>query len=224
MARRICCVVLLAVLPGLALGQSLFPASYSDTPGRTNASLFSGNQVGGLFAPRALPPQMQDSTGDAPVDHLLTLIARAEAGAAGYDAVQHGARVRPPVPPTDMTLGGIYDWIAATPGQPHAIGRYQFIPATLRQVAAERGFGPDTRFTPGVQDALALVLLEDAGLTAFEAGDLGRREFMQNLARIWAGLPLPNGRSYYHGHAGNRATMTWAAFEGGMERIWPGVG
>jgi muramidase (phage lysozyme) len=120
-----------------------------------------------------------------------------------------------------MTLGEIYDWIAATPGQPHAIGRYQFIPATLRRVAERRGYGPGARFSPEVQDSLALVLLEEAGLTAFRGGALDRRAFMGRLARIWAGLPLPNGRSYYEGHAGNRATMSWDAFEDGMARIWP---
>ncbi len=156
------------------------------------------------------------------MDRLLSLIARAEAGSAGYDAVQHGARIKPAQLPTQLTLGEIYQWIDDTPGQPHAIGRYQFIPNTLRRVANVRGFGPETQFTAGVQDALALVLLEDAGMSRFQAGDLGRRRFMHNLARIWAGLPLPNGRSYYEGHAGNSATMSWAAFDGEMSRIWEG--
>ena len=208
--------------------QSLFRPSPSVAVGSDMpASLFQGSQAG-MFAPlpdrvepvRArLTPQL-GGTGSTSVDQLLSLIADAEAGSAGYDAVQHGARIRPAKRPTDMTLGEIYDWIDATPGQPHAIGRYQFIPPTLRRVAQIRGFGPETRFTPGVQDALALVLLEDAGLSRFRDGDMNRLRFMHNLARIWAGLPLPNGRSYYHGHAGNRATMTWAAFDGGMKAIW----
>lgn len=206
--------------------QSLFPQS-SDVVevSAAPASLYHGSSSG-LFAP--LPPRVdpvvaqRSGTASTPVDQLLSLIARAEAGPAGYDAVQYGARVRPARLPTQMTLGEIYAWIAATPGQPHAIGRYQFIPATLRRVAAERGFGPETQFTTGVQDVLALVLLEDAGLEAFQRGELSRRAFMRNLSRIWAGLPLPNGRSYYHGHAGNAATMTWGAFEGGMARIWGG--
>ncbi|WP_224813479.1 hypothetical protein [Hasllibacter sp. MH4015] len=189
---------------------------------RENASpsLFTGTASGSLFAP--LPPR----TAPAPpargdVAQLLSLIARAEAGRDGYDAVQHGARIRPPRAPTQMTLGEIYAWIDATPGQPHAIGRYQFIPPTLRRVAQLRAFGPDTPFTAEVQDALAEVLLEDAGMPAFRAGQLDRRRFMHNLARIWAGLPLPNGQSYYEGYAGNRAAMSWAEFSGGMDRIWP---
>ncbi|MBF9059325.1 hypothetical protein HKCCSP123_09030 [Rhodobacterales bacterium HKCCSP123] len=184
-------------------------------------SLFIGPRDG-FFAPgpvRMAPQPPRTAEGD--VAMLLDLIARAEAGAAGYDAVQHGARIPPPRAPTQMTLGEIHDWITATPGQPHAIGRYQFIPATLRRVAGLRGFGRETHFTPGLQDALATVLLEEAGLAAFRGGTLDRRAFMDRLARIWAGLPLPDGRSHYHGYAGNRAVMSWAAFEAGMARIWP---
>ncbi len=190
------------------------------------ASLFAPQSERSFFAP--LPdarPVVDEApligTGEAPIDQLLNLIAQAEAGSKGYDAVQYGARVLPKRPPTDLTLGEIYVWIDETPGQPHAIGRYQFIPPTLLRVAAARGFGPETRFTSGVQDALALVLLEDAGFAEFQQGRLDRRDFMRNLARIWAGLPLPNGRSFYEGHAGNSATMTWATFEGGMAQIWP---
>lgn len=195
--------------------------------GRAPASLFSGAQAG-MFAP--LPERVTLATarasimgtGRTPIDQLLSLIAQAEAGSAGYDAVQYGARTKPSRRPTEMTLGDIYAWIDATPGQPHAIGRYQFIPDTLRRVARERGFGPDVQFSAGVQDVLALVLLQDAGLEAFQRGQMDRRVFMRNLAQIWAGLPLPNGRSYYHGYAGNAASMTWAAFDGGMAEIWDG--
>jgi muramidase (phage lysozyme) len=192
---------------------------------RPPGSLFAGTGAG-LFAP--LPPRARVGNarprplaGRSAVAQLLSLIAAAEAGGSGYDAVQHGARVQPPAPPTHLTLREIHEWIAATPGQPHAIGRYQFIPPTLRRVTQLRGLGPDTLFSAEVQDSLALVLLEDAGLRAFEAGTLPRIRFMENLARIWAGLPLPNGRSFYEGYAGNSAAMTWAAFEGGMSRIWP---
>jgi hypothetical protein len=187
-----------------------------------SASLFVAPGEGGVLAPGAArrAPAPAGRPG-RDVAQLLDLIARAEAGAAGYDAVQHGARIPPPRAPTRMTLGEIRDWIAETPGQPHAIGRYQFIPPTLERVARLRGYGSDVRFTARVQDDLALVLLEEAGLAGFRAGQIDRRSFMAALARIWAGLPLPNGRSYYHGHAGNRATMSWAEFDAGMARIWP---
>ena len=207
---------------------SLFPTA-APPETATRASLFAPSGDQGFFAPLPNPPSAVSSripsgTGSEPIDMLLSLIARAEAGSAGYDAVQHGARVRPNRLPTQMSLGEIYQWIAATPGQPHAIGRYQFIPDTLRRVARERGFGPETQFTPGVQNALALILLEDAGLSRFQNGQMSQRRFMHNLARIWAGLPLPNGRSYYEGYAGNSASMSWATFNGTMTQIWQARG
>lgn len=193
-----------------------------------SGSLFTGADTGYFALP---PPRIRENAragsplrrlpGRTPAARLLSLIATVEAGRAGYDAVQHGARVRPSAPPTQLTLADIYAWIAATPGQPHAIGRYQFIPPTLRRVAQIRGYGPESPFTPAVQDSLALILLEDAGLRAFETGTLDRVQFMENLARIWAGLPLPSGRSFYEGYAGNSAAMTWAEFENGVVEIWP---
>ena len=98
-------------------------------------SLFAGQAEGSLFAPfpvrqvaarRAVAP-----LGGSAVDQLRHIIGQAESRHHGYDAVQHGARVRPGKRPTEMTLAEIFDWIEATPGQPHAIGRYQFIPTTL---------------------------------------------------------------------------------------------
>lgn len=177
-----------------------------------------------LHAPRAnmLAPRRHKAPAHNKVALLLSLIAKAEAGPKGYDAVQYGARRLPPKRPTAMTIKEINAWVKATPGQPHAIGRYQFIPQTLRRAAREAGIPFSARFSPAVQDAMALILLKDAGLESFEKGKLTRKSFMHNLARIWAGLPLPSGKSYYDGHAGNRATMTWGTFENGMKRIWGG--
>ena len=199
-------------------------------------SLFIGQTEGSMFAPfpvratafptptdvRAVSNAPISTFGGTPVARLRHLIAQAEAGRAGYDAVQHGARIRPSKKPTDMTIAEIYQWIDATPRQPHAIGRYQFIPPTLRRLVEDLGVSTSVRFSPEVQDALADLLLVEAGFHKFQRGALPRKDFMHNLAKIWAGLPLPNGNSYYEGHAGNKATMTWAYFDGEMARIFDG--
>lgn len=177
---------------------------------------YAGRGGGSGTSPVELPPE----GAAGPRQRLRALIASAEAGRAGYDAVQRGAWTLPGAAPTRMTVGEILDWIARTPGQPHAIGRYQFIPATLRTLLQRAGLGRETRFSPAVQDRLADLLLEDAGLSRFESGALGRRDFMNNLARIWAGLPNSSGRSHYHGVAGNRATISWAKFESSMRAIY----
>lgn len=198
-------------------------------------SLFIDQTEGSLFAPfpvrqpppvrlSAFPPPTDtiNTFGGTPVARLRHLIAQAEAGRAGYDAVQYGATIRPGKKPTDMTIGEIYDWIKLTPGQPHAIGRYQFIPATLRRLVNDLGVPTTARFSPEVQDALADLLFKEAGYQRFVDGRLAREDFMHNLAKIWAGLPLPNGNSYYQGYAGNKATMSWTYFDTEMARIFDG--
>lgn len=192
----------------------------------TRNSLFAGRQEGTLLAPYPEPvvrpaPQIAAPDRGPAVEVLRHVIGRAESPRAGYDAVQHGARIKPRKLPTHMTLGEIYDWIAATPGQPHAIGRYQFIPTTLRRVAARVGAGRGDVFSPQLQDRLADVLLAEAGFHKYLAGQISQRKFMDNLAGIWAGLPGSNGRSRYHGYAGNRATITLAYFKSELSKIGP---
>ncbi|HKL05607.1 MAG TPA: hypothetical protein VJ929_07335 [Roseovarius sp.] len=186
------------------------------------ASLFVDDSKRSLFAPPRLGGNVLLRQTDSKAARLHDLIARAEAGAMGYDAVQHGARVKPPKRPTDMTLQEIYDWITVTPGQPHAIGRYQFIPPTLRHTANRLDLPPSTRFTPAVQDRLANVLLADAGFQKAQKGDIKPETFMLNLAKIWAGLPLPSGRSYYQGYAGNKATMAYEDYAREVRAILEG--
>lgn len=196
--------------------------------GLTNvSSLFVGIDGNSFFRPYPVRvrnpggPVVLNAPGDA-VSRLRDLIGTAEAGPLGYDAVQYGARVKPGRAPTAMTINEIYAWIARTPGQPHAIGRYQFIPATLRRLVAKLDIDPNTRFSPQVQNRLADALLSEAGLNAFRGGELSRTGFMNNLAKIWAGFPNSSGRSHYHGYAGNAATMTWARFDAEMAAIFAG--
>jgi hypothetical protein len=231
--RRLALVILFALgLPSAAFANFLQASLFAE-PGAEGArdpsagSLFSGRAEGSLFE-KVEREGLKDGgakrfqfSGRPGVAGLRDLIGKAEAGRANYDAVQHGARIKPPKPPTAMTIGEIYRWIEQTPGQPHAIGRYQFIPPTLRRVVAEVGLSEATRFTPQVQDRLADVLLADAGIKAFLGGEMTRTRFMNNLAKIWAGFPTSSGRSHYHGYAGNYATMTWAQFRSAMDRIFP---
>ncbi len=201
---------------------SLLPAPEPASLDMSGGSLFAGRNEGSFFAfrPRPTPSPSMSPLTDFGVKGLRQLIASAEAGRADYDAVQYGAVIKPPKPPTRMTIREILQWIEATPGQPHAIGRYQMIPSTLRRVVRELGLSIDERFTPQIQDLCADVLLEDAGLSGFLRGELGQKSFMNNLAKIWAGLPNSTGRSHYHGYAGNSAVLSWAQFENSMSRIF----
>lgn len=192
----------------------------------STASLFTGRKGTSLFAPfsvkeNKIERDVQLSKYALQATGIRHVIAQAEAGKKGYDAIQHGAVLRPKKQPTDMTLAEIFDWIEETPNQNHAIGRYQFIPATLKRLVGLLGVSERAVFSAEVQDQLADVLLVEAGLNAFSDGEIKRHDFMNNMAKIWAGLPTSSGKSYYNGYAGNKATMTWAHFDREMARIFP---
>ncbi|MES0864814.1 hypothetical protein ABLN87_20885 [Ruegeria sp. SCPT10] len=154
------------------------------------------------------------------VDQLYALIEFAESPRAGYDAIHHSAKKLTAKRPTQMTLGEIKTWIRATPGQHHAIGRFQVIPSTLASLQRRLRLPDSAVFNKTTQNKMAGVLLYDAGYQDFVAGDLTLFRFMDNLALIWAGFPKANGKSHYHGYAGNRATVTRAFFEKQMVKIF----
>ena len=142
---------------------------------------------------------------------LHSLISYDESWQDQYDA-RHLAAVRqPPKKPTAMTIAEIFVWIKATPGQHHAIGRYQIIPDTLARLVRETGISPATRFRPAVQDMFANTLIAEAGCADFKSGALSLPRFMDGLALIWAGLPRADGYSAYHGRSGE-----WPLFTPGL--------
>ncbi len=169
---------------------------------------------------RVIEAEFRVITGNDKTARLKSLIALAEAGPKGYDAVHHGAKIRPPKPPTQMTIAEIQRWIGNTPRQPHAIGRYQIIPSTLKMLVAKSGISRNTRFTPQVQDQLADILLADAKYPEFRKGQISQTRFMNNLALVWAGLPQSSGRSAYDGYAGNRATISWSQYKREIDKIF----
>lgn len=80
---------------------------------------------------------------------------------------QHGGRAL-----TDMTVGEIMnlqkdtgisnsEWIDK--GKLHAVGRYQFIGPTLRERVSKLKIDPSQKFTPELQDKLALDYIKEAG-------------------------------------------------------------
>ena len=157
---------------------------------------------------------------DTKAAQLLSLVGFAEAGRLQYDAIHMSARRRPHRQPTQLSLSEIESWIKSTPGQHHAIGRYQFIPSTLISLKNRAALPGHARFSRDVQDQLGYLLLLDAGYKKFEDGKLPVSRFMDNMAKIWAGLPTRNGRSAYHGYAGNRATISRTFFANQMIRIF----
>ena len=123
----------------------------------------------------------------------LQVLAKYESGAAGYNAVNQigtmggrgvegfsGDITKAPWNPdkkplTDMTIGEIKqrqsddgslsnaEWIKS--GKLHAVGAYQFIGNTLPGVAERAGIPDNAKFSPGVQDLMALQLIKERGIS-----------------------------------------------------------
>lgn len=93
----------------------------------------------------------------------------------------------------------------------YAVGRYQFIPTTLRFAVAHSEVDNLDMFTPEVQDKLmaALVLYKRPAVGAYLRGDHDLEGWAMNeMAREWASVEYRNGRGYYDHVGGNRAHIT----------------
>jgi conjugal transfer mating pair stabilization protein TraG len=96
-------------------------------------------------------------------------------------------------------------------GEPStAMGRYQFLTTTLQSLLGTT-WTLTTKFTPAVQDRLAVELLVRRGYSSWWRGQLTDHDFAHNLSMEWASLPDPenDGKSHYDGDsAGNHASTT----------------
>lgn len=93
----------------------------------------------------------------------------------------------------------------------YAVGRYQFIPRTLKFAVRHSDVKTTDRFTPEVQDRLmtALILYKRPSVGAYLRGEHNLVHWaMNDLAREWASIEYRYGRSYYAGIGGNRAHIS----------------
>lgn len=118
-----------------------------------------------------------------PAAPLLQFISQEEgtAGADPYNTV-YGGDIRPL---TTMTLAEVRQ--LDTP----AAGKYQIQSATLGDAMQALALSPDEKFTPEVQDQVAMWLLERRGLGQWLDGRLSDDEFVDSLADEWAALAGP---------------------------------
>jgi len=97
--------------------------------------------------------------------------------------------------------------------QIYAVGRYQFIPSTLRWAVNHSSVNELDMFTPEVQDTLmaTLIVYKRPAVGAYLRGDhdlLGWA--LDELAKEWASIEYRNGHGFYDHIGGNRAKITRA--------------
>ncbi|RYE40649.1 MAG: hypothetical protein EOP24_40045 [Hyphomicrobiales bacterium] len=157
----------------------------------------------------------------------------ARKGPAAYNTVigHIDEKGKLPKPVTEMTLEELLAeqlrWVRNLKQKSGAAGRYQIIRPTLKSLIAELGVSLKAKFTPDLQDAFGLALLERRGYRRFVTGALPLKSFGNELVKEWASLPVlstikrggkkprtvQRGESYYAGDGINRSLDDAAAFE-----------
>lgn len=103
-----------------------------------------------------------------------------------------------------------------------AVGRYQFIPTTLRFAVAHSSVDNLDMFTPDIQDRLmaALVLYKRPAVGAFLRGDHNLEGWALNeLAKEWASIEYRRGRGFYDHIGGNRAHISRVELQAVLQDI-----
>ena len=95
-------------------------------------------------------------------------------------------------------------------GSVFAVGRYQFIPTTMRMAVKWAGLSWSEKFTNDVQNKLFCTLLthKRPQVAAYLKGVGDLDSALNALAKEWASVEYRNGRGYYDGIGGNRAKIT----------------
>ena len=148
------------------------------------------------------------------VEPLLDLISKGE---GNYNSVNRGRAGD--TPGGIKSVGNGWTFENYTVGQVmemqrsqlYAVGRYQFIPSTLRWAVNHSDVDPLDMFTPEVQDklALALILYKRPAVGAFLRDNHDLIGWAMNeMAKVWASIEYRNGRGYYDRIGGNRAHIS----------------
>lgn len=117
---------------------------------------------------------------------------------------------------SNMTVNEVLDWQrnwtneqrkAGIPADQcsSAAGKYQFIRATLEGTAKQMGLTGKEKFTPELQDRLAMQQLKNAGYDKYMAGRTADQTFLNKVAGVWSSIPQSNGRSAHAGIGVNAA-------------------
>ena len=208
--------------------------------GSLGSSGYSAKTRGGDFPAKPILSEITAATQTAATP-LLDFIGNKES--EGYDDISGlvSRSLYPSKPLTKMTIQQVLDWQESIDKTQlsEASGRYQIMEDTLRGYNNDSGVGPGnplyTRagipatdlFSPENQDKMAIVLLDQRGLSKFLDGTISREQFANNLASEWASLPLvtgPNaGKSKYAGDAaGNRSLTSVKQFLNVLDQVKSG--
>lgn len=97
-----------------------------------------------------------------------------------------------------------------------AIGRYQIVRTTLRDIKRTLSLASAEKFDEEMQDRMACYLLGIRGIDKYLAGRLKEDTLINNLAKEWASLPTVSGKGNY---SGQNARVTTARVRTALDEV-----
>ncbi|TDR34654.1 hypothetical protein [Aquamicrobium defluvii] len=147
---------------------------------------------------------------------VLDLIGLSEGTdkARGYnETLAYGAYTGGPVDLVKMTLKQVDDLQGKMLAHPKnkwnssAVGRYQIVRTTRRNIQKALSIPSSSKFDRDMQDRMGCYLLGQRGIDKWLAGRLKLESLLDNLAREWASLPTSKGKGYYSGQNASVSVM-----------------
>ena len=151
-------------------------------------------------------PVVYDAVTKGKVGEVLNFVAGPES--RGYYDMMFGGERDPNILKMTMNDLAKYQLAHAKKAGSSAAGRYQIMHFNTINYARAAGLDPQKeKFTPENQDKMGIVFLKEKGLDQWLSGKISDKNFLEGLARVWAGLPAPSkdGDSYYGGVGLNRS-------------------
>jgi muramidase (phage lysozyme) len=170
---------------------------------------------GGLMPTTARAAETMSMNRHTALQNALGTIRVAEAGRIDpYNRLVDAARGRNAPTHTNLTQMTVADVMAFQRGmrasghKSSAVGAYQFMQGTLPVAARLAGIDPETtKFSPAVQDQLAIAMLDERARQAEREGAIDPTTFADRIANEWAALQQSTGRGAYDGDGLNHASV-----------------
>ena len=167
------------------------------------------------------PPPLEDRF--APARGLMELVGQKESN-GDYNVAYGGTKDNF----TNMTVDEVLKWqddYVKSGSESSAVGKYQIVRGTLRDLKKKMKLKGDEVFSPEMQDAMFVQLLKKRDYDKWVDGKIDDDQFANKLAKEFASFPVVNdmdvtdkkgkvlrklkrGESYYNKIAGNKSLIT----------------